>query len=274
MENIKYPKRAIITVGKPDGHKQIHIGHLAGGLINSDIFARFLRNRIGKENVLFFSGTECYGTAVYNEYLKNREQFKSIQDYIYFIHLQQKAILDKFKISLDGFFCDISDIKLHYIHSYLCQRFADCLFANGDISEKNEKILIDRDTGDFLNYRQIRYKNGNKQFTGKKYSTENVENMISSSSQKTPLKREVKNYFIKFSNREKKLIQLFDKKYQYISKYITNVLKEKREDIRLTSNSKLGINIRINNENKKLWNWIDSLIAPISYTMRYLFEKK
>ena len=34
MENIKYPKRAIITVGKPDGHKQIHIGHLAGGLIN------------------------------------------------------------------------------------------------------------------------------------------------------------------------------------------------------------------------------------------------
>ena len=50
----KAMKRCVITVGKPDAHKEIHFGHLSGGLVCADIYARFLRRELGNENVLFF----------------------------------------------------------------------------------------------------------------------------------------------------------------------------------------------------------------------------
>ena len=42
----------------PYGNKNLHFGHVGGMLIHADIFARFLRDRIGKNNVIFLSGTE------------------------------------------------------------------------------------------------------------------------------------------------------------------------------------------------------------------------
>ena len=54
-----FPKRAVITAGMPYGNKNLHFGHVGGMFIHADIFARFLRDRIGKENVIFLSGTDC-----------------------------------------------------------------------------------------------------------------------------------------------------------------------------------------------------------------------
>ena len=70
----KFPQKALITFGKPDAHKNIHIGHLSGGMINADIFARFLRDRIGKDNVIFLSGTDCYGSPIMESYRKLQEE--------------------------------------------------------------------------------------------------------------------------------------------------------------------------------------------------------
>lgn len=57
-ERPTFPKRAVITAGMPYGNKNLHFGHVGGMLIHADIFARFLRDRIGKNNVIFLSGTE------------------------------------------------------------------------------------------------------------------------------------------------------------------------------------------------------------------------
>ena len=59
-----FPKRAVITGGMPYGEKELHFGHIAGCFAHADILARFLRDRIGKENVLFVSGIDCYGAGV------------------------------------------------------------------------------------------------------------------------------------------------------------------------------------------------------------------
>ena len=52
-----FPKKAVVTAGMPYGNKNLHFGHVGGMFIHADIFARFLRDRIGKENVIFVSGT-------------------------------------------------------------------------------------------------------------------------------------------------------------------------------------------------------------------------
>ena len=57
-----FPKRAVITAGMPYGNKELHLGHIGGVFVHADTFARFLRDRIGKENVIFVSGTDCYGS--------------------------------------------------------------------------------------------------------------------------------------------------------------------------------------------------------------------
>ena len=69
MENLNFvrprpifPKRAVITGGMPYGNKELHFAHFGGYMVHADTLARFLRDRIGKENVVFVSGTDCYGS--------------------------------------------------------------------------------------------------------------------------------------------------------------------------------------------------------------------
>lgn len=60
----QFPKRAVITGGMPYGNKTLHFGHVGGVFVFADVYARFLRDRIGKENVIFVSGTDCYGSPI------------------------------------------------------------------------------------------------------------------------------------------------------------------------------------------------------------------
>ena len=54
-ERPQFPERAIITAGMPYGNKELHLGHIGGVFVHADAFARFLRDRIGKDNVIFVS---------------------------------------------------------------------------------------------------------------------------------------------------------------------------------------------------------------------------
>lgn len=54
----------------PYGNKGLHFGHIAGVFVPADVYARFLRDRIGSDNVLFVSGTDCYGSPINEGYRK------------------------------------------------------------------------------------------------------------------------------------------------------------------------------------------------------------
>ena len=47
-----WPRRAIVTAGEPYGNKGLHFGHVGGVFVPADFFARFLRDRLGRENVM------------------------------------------------------------------------------------------------------------------------------------------------------------------------------------------------------------------------------
>ena len=90
-ERPKFPKRAIITAGMPYGNKNLHFGHVGGMFIHADIFARFLRDRIGKDNVIFLSGTDCYGSPIMESYRKMQEEGYegTLEDYVRIYHENQ-----------------------------------------------------------------------------------------------------------------------------------------------------------------------------------------
>ena len=84
-ETVAWPKRAVVTAGMPYGNKPLHFGHIAGVFVPADCFARFLRDRIGAENVRFISGTDCFGSPINEGYRKLVEagQFDgTIEDYV------------------------------------------------------------------------------------------------------------------------------------------------------------------------------------------------
>ena len=104
-ERPKFPKRAVITAGMPYGNKNLHFGHVGGMFIHADIFARFLRDRIGKDNVIFLSGTDCYGSAIVESYRKLQEvgYEGSLEEYVSCNHEKQKKTLENYGISLNFF---------------------------------------------------------------------------------------------------------------------------------------------------------------------------
>jgi methionyl-tRNA synthetase len=99
MERPFFPKRAIVTGGMPYGNKELHFGHIAGVFVHADMFARFLRDRIGKENVVFVSGTDCYGSPAMEGFRKLKESgkcnsdIKTIEDYVEYNHKKQVETL-------------------------------------------------------------------------------------------------------------------------------------------------------------------------------------
>ena len=98
-----FPKRAVITGGMPYGNKPLHMGHIGGVFVHADIFSRFMKDRIGDKNVIFVSGTDCYGSPIVEYYRKGRDKGEiegSIEDFVLSSHEKQKEALKAYNISL------------------------------------------------------------------------------------------------------------------------------------------------------------------------------
>ena len=64
----------------------------------------YKRQRLGRENVIFTSGTDCYGSPIMESYrkLKENEGYdKSIAEYVESNHSRQAATLNNYNISCD-----------------------------------------------------------------------------------------------------------------------------------------------------------------------------
>ncbi len=157
MNRPEFPKRAIVTGGMPYGNKTLHFGHIGGMFVHADVFARFLRDRIGKENVIFVSGTDCYGSPIAEGYRKKCETegfTGTIEDYVMANHLDQKKTLEDYEISLDIFGASgLGDTK--DIHQQETNEFITTLYKNGWLEKMVTKQFYDTKAGCFLNGRQV-----------------------------------------------------------------------------------------------------------------------
>ena len=155
-ERLVFPKRAVVTGGMPYGNKSLHFGHVGGMFVHADIFARFLRDRIGEENVIFVSGTDCYGSPIKEAYRKLKESgyTGTIEEYVLGNHEKQKKTLHDYKISLDMFGASAFG-KTGKMHSRFSAEVFNRLYENGYIEKLSTLQFFDEDTNTFLNGRQV-----------------------------------------------------------------------------------------------------------------------
>lgn len=153
----QFPEKAVITGGMPYGNKKLHFGHVGGVFVFADVFARFLRDRIGKENVIFVSGTDCYGSPIAESYRKlSAEQGYrgSIEDFVRDNHESQKKTLEDYGISLDLF--GASGLgRTAEIHNEVSDRFIRRLYENGQLEKISTAQFYDEKARTFLNGRQV-----------------------------------------------------------------------------------------------------------------------
>ena len=202
-----FPKRAIITAGMPYGNKNLHFGHVGGMFIHADIFARFLRDRIGKDNVIFISGTDCYGSPIMESYRKLQEggYEGTLEDYVRGNHEGQKETLKKYGISLDFFGASALD-DAGDIHKQVSGKVFKTLYDNGYIKKLSVPQFYDEEKKMFLNGRQVLGKcpipgcSSDKAYAdecslGHQFLPSELINPISSLSGKKPVLKDVENWY-------------------------------------------------------------------------------
>ncbi|MCL2815512.1 MAG: glutamate--tRNA ligase, partial [Oscillospiraceae bacterium] len=153
----KFPKRAVITGGMPYGEKEIYFHHVGGYFIHADIFARFMRDRIGPENVLFVSGIDCYGAGVEIGYEKAAAGGFSgtLPEFVAQNHKIQKETLDKYQISLD-IYAGSALGEAGKIHAALSEEIFEKLYTGGFLKLERATQFFDAEKGLYLNGRQVK----------------------------------------------------------------------------------------------------------------------
>lgn len=141
----------------PYGNKSLHFGHIGGVFVPADCFARFLKDRIGADNVLFISGTDCFGSPIDEGFRKLSESGKfdgTITDYVEKNHQSQVDTLKKFDVDLSIF--EGSGLGLcKDKHQQLTFDVLNTLFENGWLKSIDSKQFYDAQAGMFLNGRQV-----------------------------------------------------------------------------------------------------------------------
>ena len=206
-ERPSFPKKAIVTAGMPYGNKSLHFGHVGGMFVHADIYARFLRDRIGQDNVLFISGTDCYGSPILESYrkLKDNGYEGSIQDYVAQNHESQKETLKKYEISLD-FFGASALGRSGEIHQEVSNWIFKELSKLGYIKSYSTPQFYDEEMEIYLNGRQVvgrcpipgctsEHAYADECSLGHQYMPSELINPVSVLSGKTPAYRNVTNWY-------------------------------------------------------------------------------
>ena len=137
--------RTTITAALPYANGPVHIGHLAGVYIPSDIYARYLRMR--GEDVVFICGSDEHGVAIT---LRARKEGKTPQQIVDHYHNQIKKSFEDFGITFDTY--HRTSAKLH--HETASEIFKS-LHEKGEFVEKTSQQYFDKKEQQFLADRYI-----------------------------------------------------------------------------------------------------------------------
>jgi methionyl-tRNA synthetase len=141
----------------PYGNKDLHFGHIGGVFIHADSFARFLRDRIGAENVAFVSGTDCYGSPIVADHAARvaaGTYSGTLEEFVTDNHRRQKETLDAYAVQPDLFAASALE-PAQKIHQELGAYILETLHKSGYLVKRTTPQFYDALRETFLNGRQV-----------------------------------------------------------------------------------------------------------------------
>jgi methionyl-tRNA synthetase len=272
---LKNPKRYTITAALPYTNGPIHIGHLAGVYVPSDIYSRYLRLQ-GKD-VAFICGSDEHGVAISMKAKKEGITPQQVIDK--YDGIIRQSFID-FGISFDNYSRTSSEI-----HHKTASEFFKKLYDNGDFIEETTEQLYDAKADQFLADRFVTGtcpKCDNPEAYGdqceKCGSTLNATDLINPKSTitgETPILKSTKHWFLPLNRYESFLREWIleghknDWKpnvYGQVKSWVDGGLEPRA----VTRDLDWGIDVPVPGaEGKKLYVWFDAPIGYISATKEW-----
>lgn len=138
-------KRYLITSALPYANGPIHLGHLAGVYVPSDIYTRY--KRLKGTDILHICGSDEHGVPIT---LKARNEGISPQDVVDRYHAINKKAFEDFGISFD-----IYSRTSNKVHHETASEFFRKLYDKGKFIERTSEQYYDEEAGAFLADRYI-----------------------------------------------------------------------------------------------------------------------
>ncbi|MGV0832819.1 methionine--tRNA ligase [Empedobacter brevis] len=272
---MSHPKRYTITAALPYANGPLHIGHMAGVYVPSDIYARFLRRK--GQDVAFIGGSDEHGIPIT---IRAKKEGVTPQDIVDRYHENIKNTLNNFGVTFD-IYSRTTSAK----HREVAQDFFKTLYNNNKFTEDVTEQFYDEDAHEFLADRYIRGecpKCGNPdaygdqcEKCGSTLSPEELINPRSALSGNTPIKKETKNWYLPLDQYQDFLSKWIleghkndwkSSVYGQVKSWLDDGLKPRA----MTRDLNWGIPVPVEGaEGKVMYVWFDAPIGYISFTQEW-----
>ena len=273
-------KKHLVTCALPYANGPLHIGHLAGCFLPSDIYVRYLRNS-GKE-VLFVCGTDEHGVPITLQAKKKGVTPQDVVDENYaLIH----ESLEKWGIGFDNF-----SRTTRPIHHETAKDFFKTLYDNGVFVEQVTEQYYDEASKQFLADRYITGEcphckhegayGDQCENCGRTLSPSELVNPTSALTGNVPIKKETKNWFLPLDTLQESFLNewVATKKdvwkshvYGQCMSWLNDGLKPRA----MTRDLDWGVKVPVDGaDGKVMYVWFDAPIGYISATKEFTDDWK
>lgn len=271
-------KRILVTSALPYANGHIHLGHLAGCYIPSDIYTRY--QRLQQRDVLHICGSDEHGVAITISAEKEKTTPQAIVDKY---HEANKESFKKFGIKFDNY----SRTSLLIHHETSKEFFLD-LLSKGFLKEKEEEQFYDADAKMFLPDRYVegtcpncgndKARGDQCDNCGKYYDQLELKNPKSLITGKTPIVKKTTHWYFTLGSFQKKLEEYTE---SHSKDWKDNTLQQTRswlkeglQDRAVTRDLSWGIPVPIDGvEGKVLYVWFDAVLGYISSTKEWAIQQ-
>jgi methionyl-tRNA synthetase len=269
--------KILVTSALPYANGEIHLGHLAGAYLPSDIYVRY--QRLKGRDVIHICGTDEHGVPI----TVMADQQK----------ISPKEIVDKYHSSIKKSFTDLGIIFDNFsrttlpLHHRLAQDFFLQIYHKGFIYPRETEQFYCPTCRRFLPDRYVVGKCPQCSFEGAKGDQcescgrwlepfQLVEPRCLICGEK-PVKQKTKHWYFKLSQFQDKLSKWIEEKKNWKENVLTFVqgwLREGLEDRPITRDMSWGVPVPLEEaQGKVLYVWFDAPIGYISSTMEWANNK-
>lgn len=277
MSESKNTKRYTVTAALIYANGPIHIGHLAGCYIPSDIYVRYLRS-IGAE-VAFVSGTDEHGVPIT---LRAKKEGLTPQQVVDKYYIQIRDAFEELGISFD-----VYSRTSREIHHQTSQEIFSTLYNKGAFEEETTEQYYDEVAGQFLADRYIigtcptcnnpgAYGDQCEK-CGSTLSPRELGNPKSMLSGAPPVLKETKNWYLPLDKLQPGIERFVNSHPEWktnVTGQCQSWLKEGLKPRAMTRDLDWGIKVPLpDTEGKVLYVWFEAPIGYISATKDWLIQK-
>jgi methionyl-tRNA synthetase len=269
-------KRILVTAALPYANAPIHLGHLAGAYLPSDIYVRY--QRLAGREIVFLCGSDEHGVPIT---ITAEKEGITPQQVVDRYHALNRAAFEKFGMSFDNY----SRTSLPIHHETALAFFLD-FHRRGVLKEKQEKQFFDPKANMFLPDRYVEgtcpicahpeARGDQCEKCGSFLNPVELLNPKSKISGQTPVLRETSHFYFPLGDFQKRLEAYVaganqrDGWKENVLQYCRSWFTDGLQDRAVTRDLDWGVKIPLAGfERKVLYVWFDAVLGYISSTKEW-----